>query len=51
MLNKCSTNKQLVELQMKVQKTADNKIEIEGDSKLFAMYNEVNGLVIVQLHR
>lgn len=32
---------------MNIQKTADNKIEIEGDSKLFAMYNEVNGLVIV----
>lgn len=32
---------------MNIQKIADNKIEIEGDSKLFAMYNEVNGLVIV----
>jgi hypothetical protein len=32
---------------MNVNKTADNKIEIEGDSKLYAMYNEVNGLVIV----
>jgi hypothetical protein len=32
---------------MNIKKIADNKIEIEGDSKLFAMYNDVNGLVIV----
>jgi hypothetical protein len=32
---------------MNIQKTADNKIEIEGDSKLYAIYHEVNGLVIV----
>ena len=32
---------------MNIKKTADNKIEIEANSKLFALYNEVNGLVIV----
>ena len=32
---------------MNIKKTADNKIEIELDSKVFAIYNEVNDLVIV----
>lgn len=30
-----------------VNKTADNKIEIEADSKLYALYNESVGVVIV----
>ena len=32
---------------MQIHKTSDNKIEIEADSKIFAMYNEINGLVVV----
>jgi hypothetical protein len=32
---------------MKILKSSDNKIEVEGNSKLYAMYNEVNDLVII----
>ena len=32
---------------MNIKKISDNKIEVELDSKVFAMYNEVNDLVII----
>jgi hypothetical protein len=32
---------------LNIKKISDNKIEVELESKVFAMYNEVNDLVII----